>query len=120
MTDTDDIDEQTRAMRPKGTGGAKINYQDARVSRLFEWLQPVVSSLVVAGLLYFANKVGDLSDAIAQTNVQMALTRQQNTAMVEELKDHEGRLRTNEGDLRDLKTRMGMNLRGGEIPRDHR
>lgn len=123
MSESDEIDSQLRKQRAaESSGGARISLdpRDPRLSRLFEWLQPVVSSLVVAGLLYFANKVGDLSDAIAQTNIQMALTRQQNTAMVEELKDHEGRLRTNEGDLRDLKTRMGMNLRGGEIPRDHR
>lgn len=83
-------------MRGDG-GGASVTMKDARLSRLIEWVQPVVSSLVVAGLLYFANKVGDLSDSIAQTNIQMALTRQQSTTMVEELKDHEGRIRALEG-----------------------
>lgn len=95
-----DIDEQSaeiRSGRGARSGGASVEIHDRRFSKLIDWAQPIVSSLVVAGLLYFANKVGDLSDSIAQTNIQMALTRQQNTAMVDELKDHEVRIRQIEG-----------------------
>jgi hypothetical protein len=77
--------------------GASISIKDPRVSRLIDFAQPVVSGLAVAGLIYFATQVGALRDAVVETNKQLALNAQQNTRMVEDLRDHEGRIRVLEG-----------------------
>lgn len=101
-----DLDDQSEQVRGKGrrSGGASIVMRDDRVTSLIDWAQPVITGGVLAGILYFANQVGALRDAVVDTNKQLALTLQQNSRLTEDVRDHEGRIRTLEG----------HNLRGGE------
>lgn len=92
------IDKQRAAMMRKGgEGGATMTVRDSRVSSFIEWMQPIVTGGVLAGIVYFANQVGSLRDAVVDTNKQMALTLQQNTRLIEDVRDHELRIRTLEG-----------------------
>lgn len=104
---SDELQDQLRDMHaPKGgaRGGARMEYRDPRVTGLIDWAQPIITGAVLAGILYFANQVGGLRDAVVDTNKQLALTLQQNTRLTEDVRDHEGRIRTLEG----------RNLRGEE------
>lgn len=118
MTDIDEQSAELRGARGKQeSGGGSINYRDSRVSKFINWLWGSLGLGAISAILYVGSQLGGLRDAVADTNLQVALSRQQTAAILEELKDHEIRLRSTEGDMRDVKTRLGMNLRSGpEIP----
>lgn len=97
MTDIDDQSEEVRGRGKRSSGGAQMAVRDPRVTHLIDWAQPIVTGGVLAGILYFANQVGELRDAVVDTNKQLALTLQQNTRLTEDVRDHEGRIRTLEG-----------------------
>ena len=95
-----DLDEQAADVRGRGrraSGGASIVMKDPRVTGIIDWAQPIITGGVLAGILYFANQVGALRDAVVDTNKQLALTLQQNSRLTEDVRDHEGRIRTLEG-----------------------
>lgn len=92
--------------------GGSIRTEDGRVSKFIDYLWASLGAGVIGAVIYVGSQLGGLRDAVADTNLQVQLSRQQTGAILEELKDHELRLRTNEGDIRDLRTRAGMNLRG--------
>ncbi len=112
------LDEQAEEVRGKGRredGGASITYRDPRVSKFVDWIWGIVGIGVIAAITYVGSQLGGLRDAVADTNLQVALSRQQTTAILEELQDHEARIRQNE---RELSTIQGRNLRG--VERVHR
>ncbi len=112
------LDEQAEEVRGKGRredGGASIVYRDSRVSKLIDWVWAALGSGVIASVIYVGSQLGGLRDAVADTNLQVALSRQQTTAILEELQDHESRIRQTE---RELSTIQGRNLRG--VERVHR
>lgn len=95
-----DIEEQAEQVRGKGraiSGGAHMSVKDGRVSTALEWLQPIVTGGVLAGIIYFANQVGSLKDAVIDNNKQIALVLQQNSRTIEDVRDHEVRIRSLEG-----------------------
>lgn len=108
----DNIDAQRRR-EATASGGASIRSSDPRVSQFIQWVWATLGAGVIGAVLYVGSQLGGLRDAVADTNLQVALSRQQTTAILEELKDHEGRLRENEGDVRDIRARLGINMRGG-------
>ncbi len=111
----DNVDAQLRRQRAHGDkGGATINQLDPRVSKAINWLWAALGSGVIGSVIYVGSQLGSLRDAVADTNLQVALSRQQTTAILEELQDHESRIRQNE---RELNTIQGRNLRGGEVHR---
>lgn len=111
MTDESEIDGQLDGRKPGNrSGGASIG--DPRVSKFIDYVWASIGAGVIGSVVYVGSQLGGLRDAVADTNLQVALSRQQTGAILEELKDHEIRLRTNEGDIRDLRTRAGMNMRG--------
>lgn len=106
MSDLDEQSEEVRGRGRRASGGASIVVKDPRVTSLLDWAQPIVTGAVLAGIIYFANQVGSLRDAVIDTNKQMALALQQNTRLTEDVRDHEGRIRVLEG----------HNLRGEQEP----
>lgn len=68
--------------------------KDKRVSRFLDWLLP---ALALGVFWHFANKVGELSDALVTTNTQIAVMIKQNEMMQDGFKDHENRIRDLEG-----------------------
>lgn len=97
MSDIDDQSEQVRGKGRGSDGGAKMTVRDGRVSVALEWLQPIVTGGVLAGIIYFANQVGSLKDAVIDNNKQIALVLQQNSRTIEDVRDHEVRIRSLEG-----------------------
>ncbi len=112
-----DLDEQAEEVRGRGRredGGASITYRDQRVSKFVDWVWGAIGLGVISAIAYVGSQLGGLRDAVADTNLQVALSRQQTTAILEELQDHEARIRQTE---RELITIQGRNLRGGEVHR---
>jgi hypothetical protein len=110
--ETDNIDAQRSGKGRREKGGGRITHKDPRFSAVLEFLQPILSSLALLAILYFAHKVEAVGDALVTTNTQMAVMIEQNKMLVDGYKDHETRMRATEGDMRDVKTRLGMNMRG--------
>lgn len=97
MSDLDEQAEEVRGRGKRDSGGASMVVRDERLTRLLDFAQPIVTGGVLAGIIYFANQVGSLRDAVVDTNKQMALALQQNSRLIEDVRDHEIRLRTLEG-----------------------
>ncbi len=96
----DDLDDQAEEVRGRGkrqSGGARIDIRDGRLSKIIEWILPIIATLALAVILYFANKVGQLGDALNTTNTQIAVMIKQNDMMQDGFKDHENRIRALEG-----------------------
>lgn len=93
--------DHEQLLSPKGrreSGGATIRVgKDQRLSAVLEFAQPVLTGLVLAGILYFANQVGKIGDALVATNTQIAVMIEQNKMLTDGYKDHENRIRAIEG-----------------------
>lgn len=97
MTDLDEQSAELRGARGKHDGGATQTIGDSRLSKIIDWILPILATLAVAAILYFANKVGQLGDALVTTNTQIAVMIEQNRMIQDGFKDHENRIRTLEG-----------------------
>jgi hypothetical protein len=87
--------------------------RDPRLTAAIDWVWATLGAGVIGAVIYVGSQLGGLRDAVADTNLQVALSRQQATVILETLKDHEIRLRDNESEIR---TMQGRNLRGPPEP----
>ncbi len=94
MSETDDIDGQLGGHGRK-SGGAAIEFHDARVSRIAAWSLGVIGSLLVIAVAACAKNLWDLN-----LTMRDSLAFQRNT--ITQLDDHERRLRGLERDVNTL------------------
>lgn len=112
--ETESHDAQLRKQNASDTGGpTQIIGRDTRLTGLLEFIKPIISALALAAIYYFANKIGQLSEALATTNTQIAVMIEQNRMLGDGYKDHENRIR----DLEGHKFR-GVPGYGEEVPHD--
>lgn len=99
-----DIDEQHEQL--KGRGGASVNIQDGRFTKLLTWFWGFVGLAVAAGSFTAASN-------LYQLNLTVARVADNNALAAEKLKDHEIRLRQVE---RDVSAIEGKVFRSGFDP----
>lgn len=102
-------------------GGARSGpIEDRRVTAGINWVLGGVGTAIVWVIWHFGSQfseeIGLLRTELVKTNTQLAISIAQNQRLEDDVKDHEARLRANDGDIRDIKARLGMNLRSGPEP----
>jgi hypothetical protein len=107
MTDIDDQNARLLAGKGRRSGGAAIEFHDARVSKIAAWSLGVIGSLLVIAVAACAKNLWDLN-----LTMRDSLAFQRNTIM--QLEDHERRLRGLERDVNVIEGRVFRGLDGYE------
>lgn len=87
--------------------GGSIRYEDARVSKIFEWLLGIAAVLIAAAILGIWNSQSSIRDAQAELKTGQAVMTVQLAPMQSQIRDLSTEVQELRGEVKQMKAQIG-------------